>query len=397
MPRYSYSRLEAFENCPLRYKLQYIDGIEVEEEGIEAFMGSRVHETLEKLYRDLKLSRMNTLDDLYAYYREVWDKNWHDKVIINRKGYTIENYLDTGKKCIERYYERFCPFDQGTPVWIEEKVFFNIADFEMMGVVDRLDRMADGSFEIHDYKTGGRLPSQIDADMDRQLALYQIAVMEKWPVLKNIKLVWHYLQFGQELESRRTKQQLQDVRRRTADIINRIESIDVFEPKPNRLCDWCEFWEYCPEKKHIAKIDAMEPSDAKDDDGYMLVNAYARLKAQKDKLDSELEALKVRLVDYAKREGLTRVRGSTKVASVYLQTYLSLPTESSDAESYGAIVDVVKRAGLWDSFAALNMKRLAASLKSGDIEKKVADRLMPYAEERETATVRLGKVRDEDE
>ncbi len=40
MPTYSHSKLETFENCPMRYKLQYIDKVEVEEfESVEAFLG----------------------------------------------------------------------------------------------------------------------------------------------------------------------------------------------------------------------------------------------------------------------------------------------------------------------------------------------------------------------
>ncbi|MGZ3558640.1 MAG: PD-(D/E)XK nuclease family protein, partial [Thermodesulfobacteriota bacterium] len=43
MPVYSHSQLSTYETCPQKYKLSYIDKIEVETEGIEAFMGSRVH------------------------------------------------------------------------------------------------------------------------------------------------------------------------------------------------------------------------------------------------------------------------------------------------------------------------------------------------------------------
>jgi ATP-dependent helicase/DNAse subunit B len=47
MPTYSHSRLETYQNCPRQYKLQYIDKVEVEErESVEAFLGSKVHETL---------------------------------------------------------------------------------------------------------------------------------------------------------------------------------------------------------------------------------------------------------------------------------------------------------------------------------------------------------------
>ena len=49
---YSHSRISTFETCPLKFKLRYLDKIEPLRGNIEAFMGSRVHDTLEKLYRD---------------------------------------------------------------------------------------------------------------------------------------------------------------------------------------------------------------------------------------------------------------------------------------------------------------------------------------------------------
>ena len=48
MTIYSHSRLEAFKSCPLKYKFNYIDKIKREEEGIEAFLGSRFHEVTGK-------------------------------------------------------------------------------------------------------------------------------------------------------------------------------------------------------------------------------------------------------------------------------------------------------------------------------------------------------------
>jgi hypothetical protein len=59
---------------PLKYKLRYIDGIKrYDIEGVEAFLGSRVHETLEKLYDDMKLSKLNTLEEITAYYEKTME------------------------------------------------------------------------------------------------------------------------------------------------------------------------------------------------------------------------------------------------------------------------------------------------------------------------------------
>jgi len=61
MPTYSHSRLSTFEDCPRRYYYRYIARLVVEEEeGIEGFLGSLVHEALEKLYRDRMFGRVLT-------------------------------------------------------------------------------------------------------------------------------------------------------------------------------------------------------------------------------------------------------------------------------------------------------------------------------------------------
>jgi putative RecB family exonuclease len=111
MPNFSNSKLSTFEQCPLRYKYQYIDKVEIEEwDIVEAFMGSRVHDALEKLYKDLKLQRLNSLENILAYFNDHWEKNWTDDIKIAKKEFTADNYRRTGEKCIVDYYKKICPF-----------------------------------------------------------------------------------------------------------------------------------------------------------------------------------------------------------------------------------------------------------------------------------------------
>jgi putative RecB family exonuclease len=94
MTIYSHSRLSTFEKCPQKFKLQYIDKVKTEvEESIEAFLGVRVHETLEKHYKDLQYQKKNSLDDLISFLHDEWVKNWSDSIVIVKKEYSIENYF----------------------------------------------------------------------------------------------------------------------------------------------------------------------------------------------------------------------------------------------------------------------------------------------------------------
>ncbi|MHB1459383.1 MAG: RecB family exonuclease, partial [Armatimonadota bacterium] len=172
MTAYSPSRLAAFENCPLKYKFGYIDKIQIRRDGIEAFVGSRVHSVFEKLYNDLRLCKTNSLDDLLMLFDEFWEKEYHKDIVITKEGYTVENYREFGRKCIRNYYHRYQPFDQATNLDTELKVYFSLNGddaYQLMGYIDRVDQRADGTYEIHDYKTAARLPDERRFESDRQL------------------------------------------------------------------------------------------------------------------------------------------------------------------------------------------------------------------------------------
>ena len=163
MPTYSHSQLSTYETCPHQYKLAYINKIKTETEGIEAFMGSRVHDALEKLYRDLKVTKLNSLEDLLTFYHQSWEKNWNEMVQVIRKQYSAEDYRRLGEKCITDYYGRYYPFDQGRTLGIEENIYFPLEEekgYSIRGFIDRVTLVDSSILEIHDYKTSNRLPTE---------------------------------------------------------------------------------------------------------------------------------------------------------------------------------------------------------------------------------------------
>lgn len=397
MPTYSHSRLETYENCPRRYKLQYIDRIPVpEEKGIEAFMGGVVHEALEGLYRDIKMCRPPSLEAVLQRYDEIWDKGSTDSIFINDKRYTKDDYRNTGKKCIEKYYARFAPFDKSTALWLEERVSFEIGPVKLQGYVDRLDRTASGEYEIHDYKTGGRLPSQQDMDTSRQLALYEIAVRKIWKDVKAVRLIWHYMQFDTDIVSVKTQDQLKQLEKDICVLVQKIEADETFAPAPSRLCDWCPYWEHCPEKRHMAKIGKMGPAKAKKENGYRLVNEYAKLKEKEKAIQEKIDSIRTRIISYAKTEKLANIRGEESVVTVNVSKSLSLPSKSSDAEKYGLVEKMVKDAGLWDEYSVLDGRRLSGDMEREKLDKSLQKKLEQFAQEKTTETLRLSKIKEEE-
>lgn len=249
--RYSYSRIECFRRCPLEFKYRYIDKIEVEAyESIEAFMGCRVHETLDVLYKTQKAGRLLPLKELLNVYQNIWKDYLHEDIAVSREDMTAEDYYTLGGDCIQDYYKRYMPFTQAQTIATEMQLNFDLlgdGQYKFIGFIDRLDRREDGCYEIHDYKTGRKLPTQDSRDKDQQLALYELGIRQKHKA-EEVELVWHYLTHGKELRSNRTQEQLQKLKQDLLETIYAIERSIVDDRYPTQktgLCNWCEYQEIC--------------------------------------------------------------------------------------------------------------------------------------------------------
>ena len=120
MPSYSHSRIGSFETCPQQYKFQYIDKVEVTRPNtVEAFLGSIVHTALEKLYTDLRFDKHLSLEDVLAFFNDLWHKSWNEDIVIVKQDYTAENYRKMGERYLSDYYHHHKPFDEGKIIGLE--------------------------------------------------------------------------------------------------------------------------------------------------------------------------------------------------------------------------------------------------------------------------------------
>ena len=399
MPTYSHSRLETYRNCPRQYRLQYIDKVEIEEtESVEAFLGGSVHETLEKVYKDVRMTKVPSLDEVIAHYERIWDKNWHDGVNIVRVDYTAEHYKELGRRCLAEYYEKHHPFDESRTISVEHLVFFPLDEakhYWMRGVIDRLSIAKDGTYEIHDYKTSGRLPTQDDVDSDRQLALYHIAIERMWPDVKDIDLVWHYLVFGKEMRSRRSAGELRNLREEVMDLIRTVEGDKDFRPKESALCDWCAYPEYCPAKKHVTLTAKLPLNKYLAEPGVKLVNQFADLQRRKGLLEDEITQLRDALIHYARDNQVEVIRGSDHRVLVRIYKGLAFPGRDDPARE--DLERLVKELGLWEQVAVLSPVSLAKLVEGGKLDPEKARKIGDMGEETERPWVKLSRLRKGDE
>ncbi|MBN1860164.1 MAG: PD-(D/E)XK nuclease family protein [Candidatus Thermoplasmatota archaeon] len=384
MTVYSHSRLSCYEQCPQKFKFRYIDKIETtEEETVEAFLGSRVHEALEKLYRDLQYQKEPSVDELLVFLQNEWKANWTDNIIVVNNSYGPLNYLKMAEKYLSDYYRRYYPFNQDKTVALEELIRIQLDDagaYKLQGYIDRLTETKDGYYEIHDYKTNARLPLAEYLRSDRQLALYMIGVKHRYPDVKDVRLVWHFLKFDKEIDSTRTDEELEQLKRDTIELIKGIEDDERFEANPGGLCDWCEFRSCCPQWSHLFMIKDKTENEYLADSGVSLVNRYAEVKnAQKHanvQWDAELEKLEDALIRFAEKESVEVVFGSKNKVRIAQGEKYSYPSKSSKERE--ALEAVLQKYGKLHQVSSLDTTALGKVLQEKQWGAEVLEEVQKY-------------------
>src|SRR4030042_3360335 len=297
--RISYSALDTYQTCPLKYKFQEIDRIKVPKSK-EMVFGTVLHSTLKFIHTPGILSP--TLEQALDYF----SKNWNSEVFSDE--YEERAAFSQGVQMIQDYYKKNDP-SKTNIVDLETRFNIEIGDTKkthtVAGIIDRIDK-TDYGYEIVDYKTTKKMPSQEKVDNDLQLSIYLHAFLVRYPKemenLDKIKVSLYYLKHGVKLSSVRTFDQLKKSEQLFLDTIKIIES-GKFEPIISTLCDWCGYQNRCPMWKHkfkeLRKIDTEEIN--KD------IEKYIEIKSQSAETSAKLAELQQRISDYMDQEGVDQV------------------------------------------------------------------------------------------
>ncbi|OGI25495.1 MAG: hypothetical protein A3J76_03560 [Candidatus Moranbacteria bacterium RBG_13_45_13] len=306
----SYSAIDTFLTCPLKYKYQAIDRIKTPKSK-EQFFGTLLHHTLKLVHTPGILSP--TLEQALDFYSKNWNAEVFSDETEERAAFAqgvamLQDYYkknDPAKANIVDLESRFQVEIGQDPVKSEKSDHGASSDTHIVsGIVDRIDKTEDG-FEIIDYKTTRKLPSQEKVDNDLQLTIYLAGFLKRYPKeidnLKNIKVSLYYLKHGVKLTSERNREQIKQSEQLIVDLIGEIEK-SSFEPRISGLCDWCGYQNICPMWKHKFKKKGNEEIDAQ-----KLIDEYINLKDEIKSKSDRIGKLQEILSDYMDQEKVDQV------------------------------------------------------------------------------------------
>jgi DNA helicase-2/ATP-dependent DNA helicase PcrA len=167
--RLSYTRIESYLTCPLRYKFAYVFHAPAIAHHRQSY-GKAMHDAIAHLLRGRMGGASPAVDDL----REAFRNAWRSEGFLSREH--EERRFEAGIRTLERFYAQETA--GGTrPAQVEKEFAFTRGKSRVEGRFDRVDLGPDGATVI-DYKTANvteRSEAERQARHSLQLRLYALA------------------------------------------------------------------------------------------------------------------------------------------------------------------------------------------------------------------------------
>ena len=359
---YSPSRLGEFDWNKDDYILHWVFRIKKPTKVIEAFMGGIAHQTLEQLENWLKGGKRVediSLEDLTEVYNTLWDEQYQEGKYVLEKGFSVKDYRNRGETFVKAMWNRYHPFNQGKLLFFERKMMFYVEEkatgkrYRFQGIPDRVELFeSENTIEISDWKTTAyeKTKDQL-LEHDWQLGLYVLALRQNFPELvkgRKFRLKWNFTNTTQVIEV--DEAYIDSVVDRVVTKIHEIETAEA-QAEANRP-EW---------ERRINPVKAPK----KMADAQKLVDRWTKISMERDALaekvktlEKEEEAIIARLLDFAKQTGHTTISGRAKDAVLSEKQHVATPTKTGDPVNYEKLAQLIKDAGLWEQFSALDLNEV---------------------------------------
>jgi RecB family exonuclease len=126
---------------------------------------------------------------------------------------------------------------------VEKEFSLPFNNIEIVGKIDKTENVPTDSgydYTVVDYKSGTKKPDPWFLDHNLQFTSYAWAGLEVYGKLPT-KLVWHHLRTGELLETTRTMQDIEELKKMIVDTSHMREQGIRYRVYHEQVCGWCEF------------------------------------------------------------------------------------------------------------------------------------------------------------
>lgn len=231
----SYSRLASYEQCPQRFKLQYLDRLPCPV-GRAAQLGTLVHAVIADYLLELKEAGGKHRTDLGALERRIVPKCQE----LRLAGEITEQVdEDEASGLLEGFTLLMPEVDARAVDGVEVERDFVVSGYRCKAILDLVLRKADGRVTILDFKTGKPRYTK-----DLQLRFYALPFVGS-PDASSVDAAFAFLRTGEltsvAVDREAAKETIEAVLRR----VQVIEADREFEGDPGPLCSYCGVREHC--------------------------------------------------------------------------------------------------------------------------------------------------------
>jgi DNA helicase II / ATP-dependent DNA helicase PcrA len=230
----SANAVQNYATCPMKFKLQR-DWRVPGDAAAALQYGNAIHTVLKHYYDPAAHAQQLDAEAAVQAFEKEFAKSVIEDPVQRRM------YEEMGAKQL-RAVIAARPRESVEVLAAEYKINFRLGELEIVGRIDRMDRMAGDLVRVVDYKTGSPKDQRF-ADDSLQLSIYAMGVSRLGYTPRELVLV--NVQDATEVASFRTPKQLETAQRKIEEAAEGIAR-GRFEATPGPHCVWCEFRKLCP-------------------------------------------------------------------------------------------------------------------------------------------------------
>jgi len=182
---FSYSQLNTYLICPMKYYFQYVVGVDWETKPVALIFGKSIHKPAETYYVSLKENgEIIPVEQMIAVFESVMDNEVKktEVAITYKEGENFESLRDQGRALIKLFHAEITP---QKIVAVEFPFSISIPDIlngngnlpiTLVGYFDLIESDSENNYMVGELKTSAQRFSSLKLEYDLQPTVYSYAM-----------------------------------------------------------------------------------------------------------------------------------------------------------------------------------------------------------------------------